>query len=435
MDGPCLNYQINLCYAPCDGNITKEEYAEIIEKIDLFFQGKYNEIINNLKKEMREASKNLEFEKAAVLRDQINSIEEVMVKQFVDLNDELDQDVIASAENRNNTIVVVLSIRKGKIISKEDYQMDNTQNQDSSEIFYSFIQQYYGINRHIPKEIIIEDKVKDSELIEDWLSDLRGNKVSITIPQKGKKLRLVRLARGNADIVRKQKEKVSNALTELQNYLKLKNVPHVIEGYDVSNISGTLQVGSKVSFFDGKPNKKQYKRFKLETPGPNDYGMMRELLTRRFKSLVGEEDYKKPDLVLIDGGKGQLHIACEVLEELGLDDIPVIGLAKEYEEVFVPQSSKPIIIPHDKQSLHILQQVRDEAHRFGVTYHRKLRSKKITESELDGIQGIGKKRKLNLLRAFGNIDSISKASVNELNDVDGMNQRVSENVYNHFHPS
>ena len=435
MDGPCLNYQINLCYAPCDGNITKEEYAEIIEKIDLFFQGKYNEIINNLKKEMKDASKNLEFEKAAVLRDQINSIEEVMVKQFVDLNDELDQDVIASAENKNNTIIVVLSIRKGKIISKEDYQMDNTQNQDLNEIFYSFIQQYYGINRHIPKEIIIEDKVKDSELIEDWLSDLRGNKVGITIPQKGKKLRLVRLARGNADIVRKQKEKVSNALTELQNYLKLKNVPHVIEGYDVSNISGTLQVGSKVSFFDGKPNKKLYKRFKLETPGPNDYGMMRELLTRRFKSLVGEEDYKKPDLVLIDGGKGQLHVACEVLEELGLDDIPVIGLAKEYEEVFVPQSTKPIIIPHDKQSLHILQQVRDEAHRFGVTYHRKLRSKKITESELDGIQGIGKKRKLNLLRAFGNIDSISKASINELNEVDGMNQKVSENVYNHFHHS
>ena len=435
MDGPCLNYQINLCYAPCDGNITKEEYAEIIEKIDLFFQGKYNEIINNLKKEMKDASKNLEFEKAAVLRDQINSIEEVMVKQFVDLNDELDQDVIASAENKNNTIIVVLSIRKGKIISKEDYQMDNTQNQDSSEIFYSFIQQYYGINRHIPKEIIVEDKVRDSELIEDWLSDLRGNKVNVVIPQKGKKLRLIRLARGNADIVKKQKEKVSNALTELQNYLKLKNVPHVIEGYDVSNISGTLQVGSKVSFFDGKPNKKLYKRFKLETPGPNDYGMMRELLTRRFKSLVGEEDYKKPDLVLIDGGKGQLHVACEVLEELGLDDIPVIGLAKEYEEVFVPQSTKPIIIPHDKQSLHILQQVRDEAHRFGVTYHRKLRSKKITESELDGIQGIGKKRKLNLLRAFGNIDSISKASVNELNEVVGMNQKVSENVYNHFHHS
>ena len=435
MDGPCLNYQINLCYAPCDGNITKEEYAEIIEKIDLFFQGKYNEIINNLKKEMKDASKNLEFEKAAVLRDQINSIEEVMVKQFVDLNDELDQDVIASAENKNNTIIVVLSIRKGKIISKEDYQMDNTQNQDLNEIFYSFIQQYYGINRHIPKEIIVEDKVRDSELIEDWLSDLRGNKVNVVIPQKGKKLRLIRLARGNADIVKKQKEKVSNALTELQNYLKLKNVPHVIEGYDVSNISGTLQVGSKVSFFDGKPNKKLYKRLKLETPGPNDYGMMRELLTRRFKSLVGEEDYKKPDLVLIDGGKGQLHVACEVLEELGLDDIPVIGLAKEYEEVFVPQSTKPIIIPHDKQSLHILQQVRDEAHRFGVTYHRKLRSKKITESELDGIQGIGKKRKLNLLRAFGNIDSISKASVNELNEVDGMNQKVSENVYNHFHHS
>lgn len=434
MDGPCLNYQIDLCYAPCDGRISKEEYHEIIEKIDLFFQGRYNDILKNLKNEMKEASQNMEFEKAAVLRDQIKSIEEVMVKQFVDeLDDDLDQDVIASSENKDTTIIVVLSIRKGKIISKDDYLMDNTKNQDISEVLYSFIQQYYGINRHIPKELIIEDNIKDKELIIEWLSDLRGNKVKITNPQKGRKLRLIRMARGNAEIIKKQKEKVNNSLIELQNYLKLKNVPHVIEGYDVSNISGTLQVGSKVSFFDGKPNKKQYRRFKLETPGPNDYGMMRELLTRRFESLVGEEDYKKPDLVLIDGGKGQLHIAVEVLNELGLDDIPVIGLAKEFEEVFVPQSNKPIIIPHNKESLHILQRVRDEAHRFGVTYHRKLRSRKLTESELDHIQGIGKKRKLSLLRDFGDIEGISKASVDELSDIEGMNKKVAENVYNYFH--
>lgn len=434
MDGPCLNYQIDLCYAPCDGRISKEEYHEIIEKIDLFFQGRYNDILKNLKNEMKEASQNMEFEKAAVLRDQIKSIEEVMVKQFVDeLDDDLDQDVIASSENKDTTIIVVLSIRKGKIISKDDYLMDNTKNQDISEVLYSFIQQYYGINRHIPKELIIEDNIKDKELIIEWLSDLRGNKVKITNPQKGRKLRLIRMARGNAEIIKKQKEKVNNSLIELQNYLKLKNVPHVIEGYDVSNISGTLQVGSKVSFFDGKPNKKQYRRFKLETPGPNDYGMMRELLTRRFESLVGEEDYKKPDLVLIDGGKGQLHIAVEVLNELDLDDIPVIGLAKEFEEVFVPQSNKPIIIPHNKESLHILQRVRDEAHRFGVTYHRKLRSRKLTESELDHIQGIGKKRKLSLLRDFGDIESISKASVDELSDIEGMNKKVAENVYNYFH--
>ena len=434
MDGPCLNYQIDLCYAPCDGRISKEEYHEIIEKIDLFFQGRYNDILKNLKNEMKEASHNMEFEKADVLRDQIKSIEEVMVKQFVDeLDDDLDQDVIASSENKDTTIIVVLSIRKGKIISKDDYLMDNTKNQDISEVLYSFIQQYYGINRHIPKELIIEDNIKDKELIIEWLSDLRGNKVKITNPQKGRKLRLIRMARGNAEIIKKQKEKVNNSLIELQNYLKLKNVPHVIEGYDVSNISGTLQVGSKVSFFDGKPNKKQYRRFKLETPGPNDYGMMRELLTRRFESLVGEEDYKKPDLVLIDGGKGQLHIAVEVLNELGLDDIPVIGLAKEFEEVFVPQSNKPIIIPHNKESLHILQRVRDEAHRFGVTYHRKLRSRKLTESELDHIQGIGKKRKLSLLRDFGDIESISKASVDELSDIEGMNKKVAENVYNYFH--
>lgn len=434
MDGPCLNYQIDLCYAPCDGRISKEEYHEIIEKIDLFFQGRYNDILKNLKNEMKEASQKMEFEKAAVLRDQIKSIEEVMVKQFVDeLDDDLDQDVIASSENKDTTIIVVLSIRKGKIISKDDYLMDNTKNQDISEVLYSFIQQYYGINRHIPKELIIEDNIKDKELIIEWLSDLRGNKVKITNPQKGRKLRLIRMARGNAEIIKKQKEKVNNSLIELQNYLKLKNVPHVIEGYDVSNISGTLQVGSKVSFFDGKPNKKQYRRFKLETPGPNDYGMMRELLTRRFESLVGEEDYKKPDLVLIDGGKGQLHIAVEVLNELGLDDIPVIGLAKEFEEVFVPQSNKPIIIPHNKESLHILQRVRDEAHRFGVTYHRKLRSRKLTESELDHIQGIGKKRKLSLLRDFGDIEGISKASVDELSDIEGMNKKVAENVYNYFH--
>lgn len=434
MDGPCLNYQIDLCYAPCDGRISKEEYHEIIEKIDLFFQGRYNDILKNLKNEMKEASQNMEFEKAAVLRDQIKSIEEVMVKQFVDeLDDDLDQDVIASSENKDTTIIVVLSIRKGKIISKDDYLMDNTKNQDISEVLYSFIQQYYGINRHIPKELIIEDNIKDKELIIEWLSDLRGNKVKITNPQKGRKLRLIRMARGNAEIIKKQKEKVNNSLIELQNYLKLKNVPHVIEGYDVSNISGTLQVGSKVSFFDGKPNKKQYRRFKLETPGPNDYGMMRELLTRRFESLVGEEDYKKPDLVLIDGGKGQLHIAVEVLNELGLDDIPVIGLAKEFEEVFVPQSNKPIIIPHNKESLHILQRVRDEAHRFGVTYHRKLRSRKLTESELDHIQGIGEKRKLSLLRDFGDIEGISKAGVDELSDIEGMNKKVAENVYNYFH--
>ncbi len=433
MDGPCLNNQIDLCYGPCNGSITKKEYGEIIDKIDLFFQGKYNEIIKDLKIEMNEASSNMEFEKAAVIRDQINSIEEVMVKQFVELNDELDQDIIASCENEDTTIIVILSIRSGKIISKDDYLMDNTKNQEIEEVLYSFIQQYYGINRHIPKEIILEDNLKDLTLISEWLSDLRGNKVKITIPQKGKKLRLTRMAHQNAEIIKKQKEKVTGSLIELQNYLKLKNVPHVIEGYDVSNISGTLQVGSKVSFFDGQPNKKQYKRFKLETPGPNDYGMMRELLTRRFKSLVGEEDYKKPDLVLIDGGKGQLKIAVEVLNELGLEDIPLIGLAKEFEEVFVPQSSEPIIIPHNKESLHILQRVRDEAHRFGVSYHRKLRSKKITESELDNIPGIGLKRKLALLKEFKTIDDIKNASYDELLSVDGMNKKVASNVYDYFH--
>ncbi|WP_409201032.1 excinuclease ABC subunit UvrC [Methanobrevibacter sp. DSM 116169] len=431
MDGPCLNSQIDLCYAPCDGEISKEGYNEIINKIDLFFQGKYSLIVKNLKKEMKEASNNQNYEKAAVLRDQILAIEEIMEKQFVELtDDELDQDIIASAKDKDNVIIIVLSVRNGKILGKDDFLMAGTSNQDLSEVLYAFIQQYYGYNRHIPKQILLEDKVKDESLIIDWLSDLKGSKVSIKIPEKGTKYRLIRMAQKNADIIKNQKNKLENSLIELKKYLKLDNIPHVIEGYDVSNISGKLAVGSKVSFKDGKPNKKRYKRFKLETPGPNDYEMMRELLSRRLKSI---EDDPKPDLILIDGGKGQLKIACEVLDDYGLNDIPIIGLAKEFEEIFIPNSSKPIIIPQRNKALHLLQQVRDEAHRFAVTYHRKLRSDKIKESPLDDIKGIGKVRKMNLLKHFQNIDNIKNAEIEEITKVKGMNKKSSEDVYNYFH--
>jgi len=431
MDGPCLNSQINLCYAPCDEEISRENYNEIIKKIDLFFQGKYSVILKNLKKEMKESSNNQNYEKAAVLRDQILSIEEIMEKQFVELADEeLDQDIIASAKDKDNVIIIVLPVRDGKIIGKDDFLMSGTNNQDLSEVLYAFIQQYYGYNRHIPKQIILEDKVKDEELIIDWLSDLKGTKVSIKVPEKGTKLRLIRMAQKNADIIKNQKNKLENSLIELKKYLKLDNLPRVIEGYDVSNISGKLAVGSKVSFKDGKANKKKYKRFKLETPGPNDYGMMRELLNRRFKGIESDE---KPDLILIDGGKGQLNIACSVLKELDLLDIPIIGLAKEFEEIFLPNSSKPIIIPENNKALHLLQQVRDESHRFAVTYHRKLRSKKIQESSLDEIKGVGKIRKINLLKYFENFENIKNANIDEIANVKGMNQKVAKNIYEYFH--
>lgn len=431
MDGPCLNSQIDLCYAPCSGEISKEEYDEIINKIDLFFQGKYSVIVKNLKKEMAEAAENEQFEKAAVLRDQITSIEEIMEKQFVDLvDDDLDQDVIAIAPNDNEVVVIIMPIRNGKIVGRDDFLMSGSQYESNSEILFAFIQQYYGFNRHIPKQILLNEPIDDTELLKEWLSDLRGNKVYIKVPMKGVKLRLVNMAQKNAEIIKHQKKAMENSLIELKKYLKLDKLPRIIEGYDISNISGKFAVGSKVSFKDAKPNKKKYKRFKIETPGPNDFAMMKELLTRRLKMIDTDEE---PDLIVIDGGKGQLGMACEVLDELNLAHIPIIGLAKEFEEIYIPNSKRPIIIPKNNKALHLLQQVRDESHRFAITYHRKLRSDNISESSLDDIPGIGKKRKINILKEFGTMDKVKNASVEELAKIKGMNEKVATNVYEYYH--
>lgn len=431
MNGPCLNSQIDLCYAPCSGEISKEEYDEIINKIDLFFQGKYSVIVKNLKKEMAEAAENEQFEKAAVLRDQITSIEEIMEKQFVDLvDDDLDQDVIAIAPNDNEVVVIIMPIRNGKIVGRDDFLMSGSQYESNSEILFAFIQQYYGFNRHIPKQILLNEPIDDTELLEEWLSDLRGNKVYIKVPMKGVKLRLVNMAQKNAEIIKHQKKAMENSLIELKKYLKLDKLPRIIEGYDISNISGKFAVGSKVSFKDAKPNKKKYKRFKIETPGPNDFAMMKELLTRRLKMIDTDEE---PDLIVIDGGKGQLSMACEVLDELNLAHIPIIGLAKEFEEIYIPNSKRPIIIPKNNKALHLLQQVRDESHRFAITYHRKLRSDNISESSLDDIPGIGKKRKINILKEFGTMNNVKNASVEELAKIKGMNEKVATNVYEYYH--
>ena len=431
MDGPCLNSQIDLCYAPCKGNITQKEYGEIINKIDLFFQGKYSVIVKNLKKEMNDAASKQEYEKAAVLRDQINSIEEIMEKQFVDLvDDDLDQDVIAIAQEKDEIVVIIMPIRNGKIIGRDDFLMSGSEYDSTSEILFAFIQQYYGYNRHVPKQILLAENIDEKNLLEEWLSDLRGNKVHIKVPQKGVKLRLVKMAQKNAEIIKHQKKKLENSLIELKKYLKLEKVPHVIEGYDISNISGKFAVGSKVSFKDAKPNKSKYKRFKIETPGPNDFAMMKELLTRRLKLIESDPE---PDLIVIDGGKGQLGMACEVLDELDLTHIPIIGLAKEFEEIYLPNSKIPVIIPKNNKALHLLQQVRDESHRFAITYHRKLRSNNISQSSLDDIKGIGKKRKINLLKEFGSIENIKNASVDELKNVDAMSQNAAQNVFDYFH--
>ena len=380
---------------------------------------------------MAEAAENEQFEKAAVLRDQITSIEEIMEKQFVDLvDDDLDQDVIAIAPNDNEVVVIIMPIRNGKIVGRDDFLMSGSQYESNSEILFAFIQQYYGFNRHIPKQILLNEPIDDTELLEEWLSDLRGNKVYIKVPMKGVKLRLVNMAQKNAEIIKHQKKAMENSLIELKKYLKLDKLPRIIEGYDISNISGKFAVGSKVSFKDAKPNKKKYKCFKIETPGPNDFAMMKELLTRRLKMIDTDEE---PDLIVIDGGKGQLGTACEVLDELNLAHIPIIGLAKEFEEIYIPNSKRPIIIPKNNKALHLLQQVRDESHRFAITYHRKLRSDNISESSLDDIPGIGKKRKINILKEFGTMDKVKNASVEELAKIKGMNEKVATNVYEYYH--
>lgn len=431
MDGPCLNHQIDLCHAPCAGEISKKDYKKLIDNIDLFFQGKYSQVMEMLDKEMSEAAENHEFERAAVLRDQIESIKDVMERQNVAFNNNIDQDIIAGSYDKKMACMVVFSVREGKITGKDDFLMAGVENTEPEDVLSAFIKQYYSNPRYVPGEIILQYTIKEQNLVEDWLSDMREEPVEITVPHEGVKFKLIRMASKNADIIKNQKKQVNNALLDLKKYLKLPKIPQNIEGFDVSNISGKSAVGSMVSFHNAHPKKSRYRKYKLETPGPDDYGMMRELLTRRYEKLVRENE-DLPHLILVDGGKGQLKVATEVLKSLNLNNIPVIGLAKEFEHIFIPQMNEPIILPRNSQALFLLQRIRDEAHRFAVSYHRNLRSKEMDHSKLDEIKGVGQKRKMNLLRHFGDIESIKKAEIDDLMLIKGMNKKVAREIYNHF---
>ncbi|MDP1552867.1 MAG: excinuclease ABC subunit UvrC [Methanobacteriaceae archaeon] len=431
MDGPCLNSQIDLCHAPCADRISPEEYQKLIDNIDLFFQGRYTKVMEMLQEEMVVASSSQEFEKAAVIRDQINSIKEVMEKQNVAFNENVNQDIIAGSYDKKMACMVVFSVREGKIIGKDDFLMTGVENTAQEDVLSAFIKQFYANPRYIPGEIIIQYSLKEEKLINDWLSDIREGPVKLTVPYDGVKFKLVKMAGKNADIIKNQKKQVKNSLLDLKKYLKLPRLPKNIEGFDVSNISGKSAVGSMVSFENGQSKKSKYRKYRLITPGPDDYGMMRELLTRRYEKLKRDEgDF--PDLILVDGGKGQLNVALQVLKSLELNNIPAIGLAKEFEEIFIPQMDDPIILPGNSQALFLLQRIRDEAHRFAVTYHRTLRSKELDHSVLDEIKGVGSKRKINLLRYFKDVESVKKASLDELLQVKGMNKKVANEIYNYF---
>lgn len=434
MDGPCLNSQIDICNAPCAGIISKEEYKKNVDRITMFFEGKYSEIVQILKKDMNRAAENHEYEKAAVLRDQLNSIDNMLERQKMEMTGDLDQDVVALSSHENLTCVVVFSIRDGKITGKEDFLMNGAEDTPQSKVLSAFIKQYYSGPRHVPKELILQSEVDDSDLILEWLSEKRENKVTLKVPKKGRNHRLIQMVAKNADIIRQHHKKVEGALVELKNYLRIPQLPRRIEAFDISNISGKMPVGSMVVFENGKPKKSSYRRYKVKTKGPDDYNMMREVLTRRYEKLLedsSENGGDVPDLILVDGGKGQLNVAVEVLNSLKLD-LPVIGLAKEFEEIFMPEVPTPVILPRDSESLHLLQRARDEAHRFAVSYHKKLRSKEQDRSVLDDIPGVGVKRKMKLLRHFGSIDNIKRASVAEVAVVEGINKNLAATIHEYL---
>ena len=438
MDGPCLNYQIKQCSGPCINKITEKEYNSNIRRAKLLLQGKYKTIIKNMEKEMNKCSKNMEFEKAALLRDQINMIQVTLEKQNIQPTMEVDQDIIGIDHNDNEAAVVIISVRNGKTNKKDDLVLKQIEGFNDREILTEFIKQYYS-TAPAPDEIILEDKINDEEIITEWLQEKQGHKIKIRIAEDGHYLTLIKIAKKNAHIsLTENTKEEENPLLTLEQYLNLPRLPYHIEAFDISNISGIHAVASMVVFENAKPAKKMYRKFKMKTPGPNDFAMMKEVITRRYSRLSPDYEketdpndsmFIKPDLVLIDGGKGQLGMAVGVFKELGIEDVPLVGLAKKFEELYVPGRSQPIILPRKSTALHLLQYVRDESHRFAITFHRQLRGNAFTKSELDNIPGVGKKRKQALLGHFQNLDAIKSASVDEISEVKGINPKLAQTIH------
>ncbi len=446
----CLYYHIGRCAGPCIGAISKGEYRALIKRICLFLEGKAEEIVADLQDRMTAAAEALDFEQAAALRDQIRAVERVTKQQKIALAVGKDEDVIALARENDDACVQVFFIRQGKLIGREYFILDGTAEEDEAQIVASFLKQFYDEAAYVPMKIILPTNVEEAIVIESWLRSKRGSKVKLHVPQRGRGKELVKMAAENAaetlTSLRAQwladEGRSVEALAQLQEHLSLEEAPTRIEGYDISNIQGTAATGSMVVFVKGVPRKSDYRRFRIRTvEGADDYAMMKEVLRRRFKRAtqrISESANQRiggdvwtimPDLIIIDGGKGQLSAALEVLEEHGLkDEVPAIGLAKKQEEIFLPGRPDPLVLPRDSQGLYLLQRVRDEAHRFAISYHRKLRAKQSLASILEEIPGIGPKRRQALLKHFGSIEAIRQASVEELAAVKGMTRKAAEMV-------
>lgn len=454
----CLFYDIKLCNAPCIGAVNRDQYRDMIAELMAVLSGRSEEVVGRLNNDMTAAAEDLNFERAASLRDQIEAIDFITQKNRAVGRNFTNHDVIALARDKQDAIVQILFIRNGKLIGSDSHVLEGTVDETDDNVVQAFVRRFYDDALEIPNEVILPNDVEEARIIEQWLKDKRGgSKVTITVPQRGKKRELVGLARDNASealkMMRAQWEadttKQETALAELQQALKLPAVPNRIECYDISTTQGTAIVASRVVFVRGTPRKSEYRRFNIRSvshSGSDDYQSMREALTRRFNRYVraleaeseiapGGQDKDEtwrllPDLMIIDGGKGQLNVAVEVLQEFSLlGDVPVVGLAKRFEELYRPGNPTPLMLPRQSQALYLVQRVRDEAHRFAITSHRKQRRKLGMASKLETIPGIGPAKRKALLKAFDNsINAVRNASVEELSAVKGITSDLAETI-------
>ena len=451
---PCLYYDIKLCLGPCIGAVTRDEYRAMIRGLARFLEGRSDEVIADMEARMRAASDSLDFERAASLRDQLRSVRLVVERQKIVSTVGTDQDVIAFAREENDACVQVFFIRGGKLLGREYFVLEGAQDEDERAVMAAFLKQFYKEAAYVPPEVLVPERVEEALIIEQWLRGKRGAKVTLHVPRRGQKRELVKMAAENAAetlaSLRTQWQadahKYEQALAEIQEALQLPRSPVRIECYDISSTQGTEIVGSMVVFVHAVPRKSGYRRFVVRcVEGQDDYASMREVLRRRFRrwqmatsgEVQGSRDIKGwaklPDLLIVDGGKGQLGVAVEVLEGFDLlSRVPVAGLAKQREEIFLPGQPKPVLLPRRSQGLFLVQRVRDEAHRFAITHHRTRRRRAGVASQLDSIPGIGPSRRNALLKAFGSLDAIRVADVEQLAAVPGIPATVALAIKEHL---
>ena len=434
---PCLNYHIHQCPAPCQGYISKEEYAKSVKKVLTFLNGDYTPILKELEEKMLEASEEMEFEKAIEYRELLNSVTKIAQKQKITSSDMEDKDVIAMSVDQHDAVVQVFFIRDGRLIGRDHFCLRIANGDSRPDVLSAFIKQFYAGTPYIPREIMLQYEIEDAALIEEWLSGRKGQKVHIQVPKKGQKEKLVELAKKNADMVlmqdreriRREEGRTIGAMKEIANLLNLPKLERV-EAYDISNISGFQTVGSMVVFEKGRPKRSDYRKFRIRgVQGADDYASMEEVLTRRLSHY---ENY--PDLIMMDGGRGQVNIALKVMQQLNIE-VPVCGMVKDDKHrtrgIYFHNIELPV--DRDSEAFRLVTRIQDEAHRFAIEYHRSLRSKEQVHSVLDDIPGIGPARRKALMKSFQTLEDIKSATEEELTEVEGMNSRSARQVFEFFH--